>query len=155
MTKIPEMAKGAAAGGLNALAALLRKGAEAVGGAAALLRPEPRQEQEQDGRGRRDEREDRGRQPRERQAPVRDVAGVEVRGAVKAPDTADVPDVAHASKPRSHAAEHAAGTVADVVARIPDLSTDELRLLMEHESATKKRKGVLDAIEQAFTPENA
>jgi hypothetical protein len=77
----------------------------------------------------------------------------EQRGAVKPRTQVSVPDVpAHAQVPASHAAEIADGTVAQVTAAIPELSTDELRMLLEHETAHKNRRGVLDAIEQALTP---
>lgn len=37
----------------------------------------------------------------------------------------------------------------DVIAAVPDLSTQELRLLLEHEAANKNRKTVLEAVEAA------
>jgi hypothetical protein len=147
MTNIPEKAKGVAATGLTTVAKVLRMGADTVGGVAALLQPGADRSEHPD---RPEEAVEEAQQEGDRSKGSG--PAIETRGEVKEPTTVDVPDVTHASKPRSHAAEHAQGTVADVVARIPELSTDELRLLIEHESVTKKRKGVLDAVEQALAP---
>jgi hypothetical protein len=147
MTNIPDKAKGAAASGLSAVAKVLRAGADTVGGVATLLKPgaDPSEHPERPEEAV-DEAQEAERAQQSEDAPV------DVRGEVKEREHVPVPGVDHASKPKSHAAENARGTVADVVKRIPELSTDELRLLLEHESSTKKRKGVLDAIEQALTP---
>lgn len=52
----------------------------------------------------------------------------------------------------SHIAELADRSVASVVREIPDLSTQELGQLFEYESAHRKRKTVLQAIERAASP---
>jgi hypothetical protein len=151
MANIPDKAKSAAASGLSGVAKVLRTGADAVGGVATILKPGVDPEQAPD-----DKPEQAVEAAKEQESgggttTAEDVADA-IPGEVKERTTADVPEVSHASVPSSHAAEHAAGTVADVVARIPELSTDELRLLHEHESSAKQRKGVLDAIEQALVP---
>ncbi|MPZ86548.1 MAG: hypothetical protein GEU81_00480 [Nitriliruptorales bacterium] len=58
----------------------------------------------------------------------------------------------HARTYESHIAELATRNVAGVVKQIPDLSTEELGQLFEYESAHRKRKTVLQAIERASTP---
>lgn len=58
----------------------------------------------------------------------------------------------HVRTHETHVEELAARSAADVVAAIPELSTDELGRLYEHESANKKRKTVLQAIERAADP---
>jgi hypothetical protein len=132
---IREQAESIAATALTGTAAVLTKVAKAASDAAGALRPDADA----------------------RPAPsteAEDVAKTfEQRGAVKERTQVTVPDVpAHAQVPESHVAEIAAGTVAQVTAAVPDLSTDELRLLLEHETTHKNRKGVLDAIEDALTP---
>jgi outer membrane biosynthesis protein TonB len=52
----------------------------------------------------------------------------------------------------SHVAELADRNVAGVMREIPDLSTEELGQLFEYESAHRKRKTVLQAIERAAAP---
>lgn len=75
------------------------------------------------------------------------------RGAVRTLPTEPVPEVpTHARTYETHVGELAAGTAAQVLAVIPELSTDELGRLYEHESANKKRKTVLTAIERAADP---
>jgi hypothetical protein len=87
------------------------------------------------------------------EATAEDVAAsFEERGRVKEPTQVGVPDVTHASAPPSHIAELASGSVAQVVAKVDELSTDELRQLLEHETTTKRRRAILDAVEQALTP---
>lgn len=56
---------------------------------------------------------------------------------------------AHVRTSETHVEELASGTAAEVIGAIPDLSTEELGRLYEHESANKKRKTVLAAIERA------
>ena len=74
--------------------------------------------------------------------------------------SADVPDIApevtaevHARKPETHAAELAGKPASDLIRLIDGLSTDELRLLYEHEQSNKRRKTVLAAIERALSPD--
>lgn len=59
----------------------------------------------------------------------------------------------HVRTSASHVEELADQSAADVIAAVADLSTDELRLLTEHELAHKNRKTVLTAIEKALTPD--
>jgi outer membrane biosynthesis protein TonB len=68
---------------------------------------------------------------------------------------ADVGEDAHPRSPEDHIAELAARPAPQVIAAINDLSTDDLRLLTEHESANKRRKTVLAAIERATRPDSA
>lgn len=71
-------------------------------------------------------------------------------GAGTPPPTIAAPaGPAHEQAPATHLEELAAGTADEVAARIPRLSTDELRALYEHESANRNRKTVLDAVERA------
>jgi hypothetical protein len=139
--KIPELTKSAAAAGLTGVAKVLRTGADAVGGMAALIKPG------KDARRTPDERPGRAAGT----VTADDIAAADP-GRVKEASRVDVPGITRVSAAPTHTAEMAEGTVAEVVKAIDGLSTDELRLLLEHESATKKRKGVLDAIEQALAP---
>jgi hypothetical protein len=134
-TSIRERARSLAATALTGTAAVLTKVAETAAGAAGALRPGKDEEA----------------------APTTDATEVaetfEQRGTVKERTQVSIPDgPAHAQVPESHVAEIAEGTVAQVAAAVPELSTDELRLLLEHETTHKNRRGVLDAIEQALTP---
>lgn len=78
-----------------------------------------------------------------------------------ADDAADVPsldeavlgDDGEARTYESHIAELADRNVASVVREIQDLSTEELGQLFEYESAHRKRKTVLQAIERATAPD--
>ena len=58
----------------------------------------------------------------------------------------------HVRTSASHIEDLAAKPVSQVVAAVSDLSTDELRLLTEHELAHKNRRTVLTAIEKALAP---
>jgi hypothetical protein len=73
----------------------------------------------------------------------------EARGRVVEPAAVPVPDPEPAAVPETHVAELAGRPAAEVVRAIENLSTDELRRLLEHESAHKRRKSVLAAIEKA------
>jgi hypothetical protein len=78
-----------------------------------------------------------------------------LRGQVKPPPQEPVaapgePEASgHARTSMTHAAELADRPAAEVIAAVNDLSTDELRLLLEHEESHKRRKSVIDAIERA------
>ncbi len=74
------------------------------------------------------------------------------RGRVSEPPQVAVPDVTHVAVAPTHIAEVAGGTIAEVTQAIEQLSTDELRQLLEHETANKRRRRVLDAVETALTP---
>lgn len=83
------------------------------------------------------------------------------RPQTEAAETADVREPtsipapegpSHVRTHETHLEELATRSAADVVAAIPELSTDELRRLYEHESANKKRKTVLQAVERAAEP---
>lgn len=75
------------------------------------------------------------------------------RAAVREPPTEPVTDVdPHVRTHETHIDELAAGTAAEVIDTIPELSTDELRRLYEHESDNKQRKTVLRAVERALEP---
>jgi hypothetical protein len=132
---IREHAESIAATARSGTAAVLTKVAKMAGDAASMLRPS-------------------GKDDTSDTTTAREVVQVfDERGEVKQRTQVTVPDVpAHAQVPKSHVAELAGGTVAQVTAAVPDLSTDELRMLLEHETANKNRKGVLDAIEQALSP---
>ncbi len=74
--------------------------------------------------------------------------------AADAPPADEVPgdDAARAAVAPTHIAELAQGTVDEIKRAIEGMSTDELRLLHEHESTHRGRKRVLDAVERALTP---
>lgn len=75
------------------------------------------------------------------------------RGRVTQPPTDPRPvAVAHERRPATHVEELAERNASVVVAAIGDLSTDELRRLYEYESAHRKRKTVLEAIERQSAP---
>lgn len=75
------------------------------------------------------------------------------QGAVLQAPTEPVPMVEqHVRTFETHAAELAERSAGDVINAVATLSTDDLRLLYEHEQANKKRKTVLKAIEAQLTP---
>ena len=97
--------------------------------------------------------------PRRQPAPVAEIrldappAEEMERGTVLQAPTEPVPMVdQHVRTFETHAAELAAKSAGDVIDAIATLSTDDLRLLYEHEQANKKRKTVLKAIEAQLTP---
>jgi hypothetical protein len=57
--------------------------------------------------------------------------------------------VTHARTSPSHIAALAERPVSEVIAELDNLSTDELRLLLEHEEAHKRRKTLIEAIERS------
>lgn len=61
----------------------------------------------------------------------------------------------HVRTSESHIAEIAEQPATDVVKLVPTLSTDQLRLLTEHEMSHRNRKTVLKAIEDALVPGGA
>lgn len=71
---------------------------------------------------------------------------------VEAPGTPLLDDTPHVRTSESHIEELAAKPATAVVRAVADLSTDELRLLTEYETAHKNRSTVLAAIEKALTP---
>lgn len=72
------------------------------------------------------------------------------RATVTEPPTEPSPaGPSHVRTSETHIEELASGTASEVIAAIPDLSTEELGRLHEHESANKSRKTVLAAIERA------
>lgn len=74
----------------------------------------------------------------------------DARGRVRQPSTETIPRVpVRESSPPTHVAEIAERPAGEVTAAVTDLSTDELRLLLEHERANKNRKTVIAAIERA------
>lgn len=58
----------------------------------------------------------------------------------------------HVRTSETHIAELADQSAADVIAAVDRLSTDELRLLIEHETSHRNRRTVLQAIEKALAP---
>jgi hypothetical protein len=66
--------------------------------------------------------------------------------------TADLPSAGQARTYESHIAELADQNVSAVVRGIQDLSTEELGQLFDYESAHRKRRTVLQAIERAAAP---
>lgn len=148
------MIRSAAATALSAVAAGLSVGSRLTDRAARLLRPEPPGSD-----GPADDGRTRGGRPAlgaRRQARTDSAEGRAAaarRGAVREPPTEPVPDVdSHQRTHETHVEELAARTAAEVVAVVPELSTDELGRLYEHEAANKKRKTVLTAIERAADP---
>jgi hypothetical protein len=71
---------------------------------------------------------------------------------VTAPPTPMLDETPHVRTSETHVAELADMAASEVIAAVTELSTDELRLLTEHELAHKNRKTVLTAIENALTP---
>lgn len=97
--------------------------------------------------------------PRRQPAPVAEIrldappAEEMVVGAVLQAPTTPVPMVEqHVRTFETHTAELAAKSAGEVINVIATLSTDDLRLLYEHEQGNKKRKSVLKAIEAQLTP---
>ena len=97
--------------------------------------------------------------PRRQPAPVAEVrldappAREMEQGAVLQAPTEPVPMVdQHRRTFETHAAELAERSAGDVINAVASLSTDDLRLLYEHEQANKKRKTVLKAIEAQLAP---
>lgn len=79
--------------------------------------------------------------------------GTDVEARVEPPPTVPAPEGPdRVRSPETHIAELAEGSADEVVRALPGLSTDELRLLYEHESAHQSRPSVLDAVEQALSP---
>ncbi|HWB71860.1 MAG TPA: hypothetical protein VG452_06560 [Egibacteraceae bacterium] len=72
---------------------------------------------------------------------------VETPPTVPAPEGPD-----RVRSPETHIAELAEGSADEVVRALPGLSTDELRLLYEHETSHQSRPSVLDAVERALSP---
>lgn len=152
-----------AAGALSAAAKAMAVTSKVTERAAGLVRP-PRPGPAREDGGRRRAEEDRtsrragerGKPRRPRALPSPDEPAQlqpAERGAVSAPPTETVPDVpAHARSPETHTEDIASRPASEVVSAVGDLSTDELRRLYEHETATKKRKTVLAAIERALAP---
>jgi hypothetical protein len=102
--------------------------------------------------------------PRPRPRPASEPVGTEAVIAEVAPDPTELgrvieppptpllDDTPHLRTSESHIEELAAQPAASVVKAVADLSTDELRLLTEHELAHKNRRTVLTAIEKALAP---
>ncbi len=78
--------------------------------------------------------------------------GTDAGADVPSLDEAVLGDDGEARTYESHIAELADHNVATVVREIQDLSTEELGQLFEYESAHRKRKTVLQAIERATAP---
>lgn len=111
---------------LHATAGVLGGTARAVDAAAELVRPQP--------------------EP----SPAEEVArSYAARGTVRPRTQVAVTDTPPARVPTSHIEELAALPASDVIAQIPELSTDELRQLSEYEQRNRRRKTVLAAIESA------
>jgi len=73
------------------------------------------------------------------------------RGTVaEAEPTPLLDETPHVRTSESHVAELAEQPATQVIAAVPTLSTDELRLLIEHETAHRNRVTVLGAIEKAL-----
>jgi hypothetical protein len=71
---------------------------------------------------------------------------------VTPPPTPVLDETPHVRTSETHVEELADMAANEVIAAVAELSTDELRLLTEHELAHKNRKTVLTAIEKALTP---
>lgn len=156
-----------AGGGLSVAAAGLALGARVTGQVAELLlghdRPDGRVAAEQPGAGA--DRDDRAVPP----APGENVAaaGSSTRaapGSVVDPGSglataallgAPLPDDVvgeHQRRAPSHVHELVGMAAPDVIAALERLSTDELRLVYEHEQNGRSRKTVLKAVERALAP---
>jgi hypothetical protein len=89
-------------------------------------------------------------------AAATDVAPAEIaerRGRiVEPPATPLLDETPHVRTSESHISELAAKSAGDVINAVDRLSTDELRLLIEHETAHRNRRTVLQAIEKALAP---
>lgn len=78
------------------------------------------------------------------------------RARVSDPPTEPVADSpGHVRTYETHVEELADKPAAEVIAAVPGLSTDELGRLYEHETAHKKRKTVLAAVERAADPHSS
>lgn len=62
-------------------------------------------------------------------------------------------DAAHSRSPESSIEALAMQSASAVVAAVDDLSTDELRLLVEYETTHRNRRTVLQAVERVLTPQ--
>jgi hypothetical protein len=144
-TTLKDRVTSLAAVALSGTAQALSTVAKVAGAAASTLRPDGQT-------GRTDRADGAPPRPRHSDTGARVAETFLQRGTVKERTQVAVGEVDHVAAAPSHIAEVADGTVADVVAAIPDLSTDELRLLIQHETSHKNRKGVLDAVEEALTP---
>lgn len=142
------MVRWAAAMGLSAVAKSLAAGARLTEEVAKRVRGDGERGDSADGAVREPAGPDRHRERDGRGEPPQpsDLAVTE-------PPTEPVPDVPmHARTHETHAEELAARTAAEVIAAVPQLSTDELGRLYEQELATKRRKTVLEAIERSADP---
>lgn len=156
MPSLPVNPRKVIAGTLNLAAKGLQIGAFAARAVAEKLG------QDADGRGQQAPQRPEGTgvgRPRREPAPVARIrptpppAEDMEQGAVLQAPTAPVPMVEqHVRTFETHAAELAAKSAGDVINAIATLSTDDLRLLYEHEQGDKKRKSVLKAIEAQLTP---
>jgi hypothetical protein len=149
---------------LGGTAAILRLAGDAVGTVAAVIKPRERREDDRLPAAEEVVPAPAAQEPAEAPAaaaaeepavdrsPAEEVAeSYAARGRVKERTQVDAVDDPRATAPPTHVAEVARGSVASVVEAIDDLSTDQLRLLHEHETSHKNRKGVLEAIERALT----
>src|SRR3712207_2067096 len=66
---------------------------------------------------------------------------------VEVPDTPLLDEQPHVRRPETHIEELASKPAAQVIKAVEGLSTDELRLLLEYETAHRNRRTVLPAIE--------
>lgn len=158
MPSLPVNPRKLVAGGLGLAAKGLQIGAFAARAIAEKLG----QEAERDGTPRQDTQSRDGGgvgRPRRQPAPVAEVrltpppAEEMARGAVLQAPTEPVPMVdQHVRTFETHTAELAAKSAGDVIDAIATMSTDDLRLLYEHEQGNKRRKTVLKAIEAQLTP---
>jgi hypothetical protein len=163
MPNVKHLPRTVAAAVLTGVAKVLRTGADALGGAAGVVRPQrsggsgdrPSGTQPRDGGAGTAQDQPTGAQRQaEDQGGERSGSDLDItqRGRVVEPPTVPTMDVTHVSAPESHIAELASGTVAEIRRAVEELSTDDLRMLLEHETTHRKRKGVLDAVEEALTP---
>lgn len=138
----------ALAGGAQALSAA----SKLMEATAKTLRPSPSSPREADGR-----RPGVATPPKDASSTAEVVAAVEEQvpqagRKVERPKTPLLDETPHVRTSETHIEELADKSAADVIDAVGDLSTDELRLLTEHELAHKNRKTVLAAIEKALTP---
>lgn len=135
---------------LSVVAKTLSVGSWVTGRVARLLRPAPPSPASDGGAGQEDPAQDVAEGAGQKAAGE---AAAESLGTVRLPPTEPVPDVpTHVRTTETHIEGLAALTAAEVVAEVPNLSTDELGRLYEHESTHKKRTTVLKAIERAADP---
>lgn len=174
MTNLFDNARSLASLGLTGVAKVLRTAAGAAGGIATLLKPPAesettrRRSHDEEPVGYDDELgveiEDERAEPwvegewTQDESAVAEAESAEAptaeEPAADAPPADEVPgdDAARAAVAPTHIAELAQGTVDEIKRAIEGMSTDELRLLHEHESTHRGRKRVLDAVERALTP---